>query len=357
MLSYLRGVWRGWYPNNSQRQSSHRPRQKVPVSNDGATKIQVTTIEYCWFFFFFEPVCATASKILSWSNLSVSWFSPRWWPVEQQTVQQHGLRLLSQIPTLPASGYAAFFEGHAFPDCLTRHHWSASFTLVLVIIHCFFDYQNRQNPVDRAFIKFMRPKSWNTQQRRPPEKWTQALEAAIVIYSNTQVLIGLQFVSVHFCSSSAESQYITGILDLSWFSSLTHFTTLKSLRCFFRKRAKLAFWRVFSMGANLVLLLVAIAPTGHISTPSRADLAWCLFTEYLWYQTPSSTFNMPLIVLTFLFLLTNYITRVMLSKLARKWLRVIPGDLMKTAIQTQMAVSEMNQFMLWEVCILTTIEF
>ena len=158
----------------------------------------------------------------------------------------------------------------------------------------------------------MRPKSWNTQQGRPSKKWTQALEAAIVIFSDTQVLTAIAILLSAFlqlqCGISIYHWHVA--VAILWFSSLTHLTTLTSLRGFFRKRAKLAFGRVFFMGANLVLLLVAITPTGHISTHFPSDLARCLFTEHLCYQGPSSTFNMPLIVLTFLFLLTSYIIRV-----------------------------------------------
>lgn len=261
--------------------------------------------------------------------------------------------------------------------------FSAYFTLVLVIAHYFFDYQNSQNPVDRAFIKFMTPKSWNTQQGRPSKKWTQALEAAIVIYSDMQALTGIAILLSAFlqlqCGISTYHWQVA--VDLAWFSSLTHLTTLTSLRGYFRKRPKLAFWRLFFMGANLALLMAAMAPTGYAATPfsSISIPARCLFTEHLDKIGSSSSFNMPLIILTFLFLLTSYITRVIKlftssSELARKWLRIIPGDLVKNTIRKRRpsaaipkltwyglqtfllllyvlakAGYEMNESMLWEI--------
>lgn len=235
----------------------------------------------------------------------------------------------------------------------------------------------------------MTPKSWNSQQGRPPKKWTQALEAAIIIYSDMQVLTGIAILLSAFlqlqCGISAYHWQVA--VNLAWFSSLTHLTTLTSLRVYFRKRPKLAFWRIFFMGANLVLLMAAMVPTGFVllylndmSLPAR-----CLFTEHIYYNGSYSSFNKPLIILTFLFLLTSYVTRVIklftpLSEFARKWLRVIPGDRVKNAIRKRRpsaaipkllwygsqtfllllyvlakAVYEMNESMLWEVCTLNPI--
>lgn len=276
--------------------------------------------------------------------------------------------------------------------------FSAYFTLILVIIHYLFDYQNIQSPVDRAFINLMTPRSWNTQRGKPTKKWTQALEAAIVMYSDTQIFTGIAILLDAFlqlrCGISTYHWQIA--VDLAWFTSLSHFATLTSLRKYFRKRPKLAIWRVFFMGTNLILLMTAMAPTGYVDLRFRIlDVmpvpAKCLFTGHLpytsYYSTFNSTFNKPLIALTYIFLLSSYVTRVIrlfksLSEFARKWFRILPGNLVKNAIQKKppsaamsklfwygsrtflllfyvlaKAVYEINESILWEVCTSTPIVF
>ena len=211
---------------------------------------------------------------------------------------------------------------------------SAYVTLILVIIHYLFDHQNTQNPIDRAWIKFLTPKSWNNPDGRPSKKWSQALESAVLLYSDSQVLTGI---AILLCTYSQLQHGISmyhwqTAVKLAWFSSVTHLTTLTSLRAYFRDRPVMAFWRVVFMGVTLLLLMTALIPTGYTSDfPGYNDIpAACLYSK-----GPSlGYFNGPLIAFSLIFLLTSYVTRVVklftpLSNLAHKWLRVAPGNLLK----------------------------
>ena len=143
------------------------------------------------------------------------------------------------------------------------------------------------------------------------------------------------------------------LVDLAWFSSLTHLTTLTALREYFRTRVTLAVVRTVFMGFNLVLLVVAMVPVGY-STPVFVSPApaICLFKLYIpWDQlsTMSSptevssqgysatiSFDGALIAITWTFLLVSYLTRIirLYSKpaaLAQKYLRSWP-DLVGTTL-------------------------
>lgn len=265
---------------------------------------------------------------------------------------------------------------------------SAYVTLVLVIIHYLLDYQNNrttQNRVDRAWIKFLTPEAWNDPERRPSARWIPALEAAVLMYSDIQVLTGIATLL------SAFSQLQRGIsiyhwqvtVQLAWFSSMTHLTTLTSLRAYFRERPRMAIWRLFFMGVTLLLLIVALVPTGNInpgieSGTERAYPAACLFSEWNLF----TSFNIPLTIFSLLILLTSYATRVVrlfkpLSDHAHGLLRRAPGNfanrcfdhaeemaasserktlwtcikfLIILAYVFFKAVYEISESMLWEVC-------
>lgn len=80
--------------------------------------------------------------------------------------------------------------------------------------------------------------------------------------------------------SNISSYHWQVIVDFAWFSSLTHLATLTTLRGYFQKRTTMAVCRAVFMGAIIVLLAIALGPTGWIkqfatsSTPAK-----CLFTS------------------------------------------------------------------------------
>lgn len=91
------------------------------------------------------------------------------------------------------------------------------------------------------------------------------MEAAVLMYSDTQVLTGIAIM----LSAYSQLQHKISIyhwrttVQLAWFSSMTHLTTLTSLRAYFREHSKIAFWRLVFMGVTLLLLVAALVPTGY----------------------------------------------------------------------------------------------
>lgn len=166
---------------------------------------------------------------------------------------------------------------------------------------------------------------------------------------------------------------------------MTHLTTLTSLHAYYRERPMMAFWRVFFMGLMLLLLVIALIPSGHLASIWGSFIpAVCLYSE--WHAF--GVFNKPIVAFSLVMLLTSYSTRVVklftpLSGFAHKWLRIAPGNLLKncfdraqrlrdrssgvmekylwTSLQFSLtiayvflkAIYDISESMLWEVCIPT----
>ena len=76
------------------------------------------------------------------------------------------------------------------PQVLAGFMLSAYLTLFLLIIHYLFDHRVTRNSVDRRFIDFVTPRAWNN-NATTSWKWTEALEGAVIMYSDTQVITGI----------------------------------------------------------------------------------------------------------------------------------------------------------------------
>ena len=183
----------------------------------------------------------------------------------------------------------------------------------------------------------------------PQQWWAEVIETAVLTFSDTQILTGIAILVSGYVQLPAglDLYHWSILVDLAWFSSLTHLTTLTALREYFRKRVTLAVVRTIFMGLNLILLVVAMVPVGY-STPVFVSPApaICLFKLNLpWDQlgimsspteqssagySATISFDGALIAITWTFLLISYLTRVirLYSKpaaLAQKCLRSWPG--------------------------------
>ena len=231
--------------------------------------------------------------------------------------------------------------------------FSAYATLVLITTHYVCNYQDAKSPIDRGVIRSVTPKRWCNPATQSPRKWNEAVESAVLMFSDLQVLTG---VAVLVCGLSQlrcgiSTYHWQVMVNLAWFSSLTHLATLTSLRSHFRKRPTMAIWRVLLMGITLGLLLAALVPTGWLSDGLVTPIpAMCLFSRSSWLNaceiglestTESelgfiecgSNFNSAEIGLP-MALVTSYITRAVrvfrsMSEFAQAWLRTMPGNLMK----------------------------
>ena len=99
-------------------------------------------------------------------------------------------------------------------------------------------------------------------------------------------------------------------VDLAWFSSITHLTTLTCLRHYFRQRRALSNFRIACMAANAVILAVSIGSTGWQLIEPQVP-ALCLFDTSWITQLPTlAVYNDLYTAITATFLAFSYLTRI-----------------------------------------------
>lgn len=235
-------------------------------------------------------------------------------------------------------------------------------TLILLVIHYIFE-DHTQNHVDRAWIKFVIPKSWRKLGTTGWNKWTKAATAALLTYSDSQVITGIAILLAGYWQlrSGISLHHWKVISNLAWFSSVTHLATLTSLRKYFQQRPTLAYCRTTAMGINLILLGIASGPANmnkvHESSwdegyPDPLP-AKCFYKQ----QYPDFyEFNIPILIFSLTFLVVSYTIRVIristkCSRVTRKWLKDKPGDWLKKnhskAIDNQAKMQNPVQKRLW----------
>ena len=146
------------------------------------------------------------------------------------------------------------------------------------------------------------------------------------------------------------------IVDLVWFSSITHLATLTSLRRYFRERPALRLWRIICMAITAGMLSYALVFTAFElnlpGTPTSSYLsslgypAWCylhpreLEKAVNAYSQAGNTgyllYNSPYVVLVMTFLVVSYSTRT---------IRLFPGasDKIQTVLRTKPSVALKNK--------------
>ena len=152
-----------------------------------------------------------------------------------------------------------------------------------------------------------RPERWRRSPHPTSKAWSEALQGAVLAFSDLQVMTGIAILISAYSQISCGLQYYHWqiAVDLALFSSITHLTTLTCLRRYFQKRRALRMWRLVCMAIIGVLLSVALGSTGYnmkSSFPGDRSLgldakpAWCLFQwnvlddeidyiEYNWLYT------------------------------------------------------------------------
>ncbi|KAL8825214.1 MAG: hypothetical protein Q9191_004551 [Dirinaria sp. TL-2023a] len=253
---------------------------------------------------------------------------------------------------------------------------SAYLTLILVTVHYLIDRRQQRNSVDRAFLAFVVPKALTIQAEETSERWTQAFDEAVLFLGDTQVVTSIAIVLSGYVQlpCGLSKYHWEMVVDLAWFSALTHLTALTSLRHYFQQRPTMAFWRVLFMGITLVLLGSALKPTGYVTENSEtgvpglayvnttesfqnyiASPALCLFNRHRRAEVAESLssagngsqpldkaqppFNTSLILISLAYLVISYVTRIIrLSKpaadTATSWIRRAPMNLLCEAYRT-----------------------
>ena len=151
-------------------------------------------------------------------------------------------------------------------------------TFLLCVAYYLVDFKRISNPVDQKCIDtFYR--LFNAS--RPSEEWSKAIEAAVLTFSDQQVITGIAILISGYSQlrSGLAVYYWQLTVDLAWFSSVTHLTTLTCLRYFFQERQGLKILRLICMAVTAGMLSCAVISTGYLGGGnfSYDYPAWCLF--------------------------------------------------------------------------------
>lgn len=196
-------------------------------------------------------------------------------------------------------------------------------TFLLCVAYYLFDHKHVSNPVDEKCIgRFNR--LFN--QSRPAEKWAKALEAAVLTFSDQQIITGIAILVSGYSQlrGGLAVYYWQLTVDLAWFSSITHLTTLTCLRYYFQERRGLKFLRLICMAVSAGMLSCAVASTGYLGGGnfSYDYPAWCLFHRkflrtatgkgygYTEEDDWAGYYNTDYVALVLLFLCASYGARV-----------------------------------------------
>lgn len=216
---------------------------------------------------------------------------------------------------------------------------------MLVGVHFLIDAHGLDNPLDRALRKTLLSKAFRARNRDSLERWTRAVESTILAFSDTQLVTSLAIlISGYLQLSCGLSLYHwQTVVDLAWFSALTHLTTLTSLRHQFRTYPFMATCRILVMGIVLILLSVAFVPTGYalqinenatfvnptrsFVNPTRSRYEWLMSSPAVCLLSPAFkdavhavhasfghvnglSYNVALVALSLAYLLISYGCRV-----------------------------------------------
>ncbi|KAL8898617.1 MAG: hypothetical protein Q9207_006611 [Kuettlingeria erythrocarpa] len=274
--------------------------------------------------------------------------------------------------------------------------FSSYLTLLFTVFRLLLPDQGSIVPLDQALREIVVPRYLTVNRPELCRKLTMAVESTILTISDLQLITSVAIlVSGYVQLSKGISLYHwTNIVDLAWFSALTHLATLTSLRHFFRSRPIVASARVILMGLVLVLLSVAFFPTGFHnqrfhSAQDSADFendfekARRDYDSYFvsapalcFYSTSSAktalaglgaatlspgipksnatntfanSFNFGLVGISVMFLIISYVTRVVriyetISRPVEKWLRIVPMDILQRRYRVLVETSPTTKY-------------
>ena len=199
---------------------------------------------------------------------------------------------------------------------LTGFGASAYLALFFCIAYHLLNHNGASNPIDKRLLAVI----WERRKSRPSKKWIEALESAILSLSDQQVVTGLAILVAGYsqlnCGLAVYHWQIT--VDLAWFSSITHLTTLTCLQHYLCERLALKVLRVISMLVIGVMLASALGATGYMSS-ENIDVAFpaqCLYQPRFmsWYLAGSSdnqfsTYDFFYVLVSVPFLCGSYLNR------------------------------------------------
>ncbi|PVH69724.1 hypothetical protein DL98DRAFT_598415 [Cadophora sp. DSE1049] len=223
---------------------------------------------------------------------------------------------------------------------LTSFTSTAYLTLIVCVFYYCFHGEERTNPVDQIFIDGLYRDiachiiSISPQTRyKWKETWKKALLATMLAFSDQQAITGIAILTSGFSqlASGLSSYHWINIVNLAWFSSLTHLTILTMLRAHLQQHRALRTWRLISMAVMAIMLSCGLWSTGYFlridpvvadglgvrSTPFEFP-AWCLFHPgQPWADSSTGSplshiYNTAYVVCPLTLLTVTYLSRVAL---------------------------------------------
>ena len=179
---------------------------------------------------------------------------------------------------------------------------------------------------------------WQRDQNEVSEAWSKALQNSVLAFSDSQIVTGIAIlVSAYvqiFCGLQIYHWQVA--VDLAFFSSVTHLTTLTFLREYFRKRKSLRTLRLMFVVTIGIMLSAALGTTGYELSFTSIP-TWCLFQtnsvkSEIWYNWLYMCILLSYLILSYISRAiqlfpqsTSWRTRLQrrISKLARTCLRYL----------------------------------
>ena len=242
---------------------------------------------------------------------------------------------------------------------------TAYLSLLLVILHYVLGgtQDGLLNRIDRGFLGKIPIRKWC----KPNKRFVLTIRRAVLIFSDQQAVTGIALLASGYIQLS--QGIITYdwrmIVRLSWYSSLTHLTTLTMLRQHFRNNRGARIGRAIIMSVMAILLVLALLPSGD-ALSSPAEPALCAFNR-LMARDPQNRYefeplyNGPAMIISITILFSGYLTRFVRlsesgSNSVRKWIRIKPGHVFTTARTTTLQQADKTSLHLWYlVCTLSYI--
>ena len=220
---------------------------------------------------------------------------------------------------------------------------SSYLTLMLVCVIYLGGYMtdNLLSDFDKGILRTL----CTTSTLKPSRVWEPALRRAVLSFSDQQLVTGIALLASGYSQLSyGLSAYHWQIVAyLAWFSSVTHMATLTALRQYFRDHPALRFWRSMLMVLTVLMLVLALLPTGsgwwYPEFKAPGIPAICYFKQLNprggWIESVNSGAPyLPTMMISMLGLLFGLLTRLMklsskATTRARLRLRTKPGYQLK----------------------------
>lgn len=228
---------------------------------------------------------------------------------------------------------------------------TAYLTLVLVVVYYLTGCIDAKllNTIDNMVLTKLSPVKY----LGSVQTLETTLRRMVLMFSDQQAVTGIALLASGYAQlgSGIVSYHWQILVYLVWFSSLTHLTTLTILRQYFNDNQHARAWRAILMFITVVMLGVALVPTGDTEwfTNPEADIndfsaasmpAICYFRRW---NSQASTKQLNLgslatisMIISIVVLASGYLTRIVkfsshVTTFSRTWLEDKPSECVRRA--------------------------